>query len=750
MHLPQGNFSSADLTLPPGETSSQASAEMSVQAVARSAPIMPRRMLPVVRVMDLEIHAVTEQEAIAFVLEELAAGRGGTTITPNLDHLRRYMRDVMFKNLVAEADLVVPDGMPLLWAAKVKGTPLPQRVAGSDLILSMSKAAASAGRTIYLLGGAAGTAEGAADVLRQKYPDIKIVGYYCPPMGFENSPPEMAKMLSHLEAAKPDIIYVALGSPKQEMLIDRIRSHLPRAWWVGVGVSFSFLTGHVKRAPRWIQKLGIEWVHRMFQEPGRLVKRYLMEGIPFGCMMMADAVWQRTLRTTGMNVGTVGRSSRRPMHTFGSIGALGGASGGMSGGMSGDLSGIASSAANSERSRAGDQLAAAHVPEYAASVAFDEFGYQLLDEQSELAGTGAASNRIDPDSLSGGGQFEIANKIKQPAWAGPMRLVRDADSASPIAALPRLRSMVLLGGQVRASQFAQSIGRSVLDLPVNENNDSLLNHWLGAIRDLAKFANLENLPAQLLLSAGQERPTSQTHVDRVNLIISDDKAAYRGTAGVLRDLCKNYDDNDWVLVANAGQLLMEPLSVLAAALAHKRADVALINHIDGTPSGLMLVRCAALRVIKPIGYVDMKEQGLAQIARQFEVRVLHCRRPTGLSIRSATDYIAALRQFARGGRRDRRHAVDPLAEDFTRSFAIIEPGAGVDPDAYIHDAVILKGARVESAAAVVRSIIAPGTDGVVRRGWRVVDQVAAQGDQSLTGRGNVAKKATENVVGKVA
>ncbi len=742
MHLPQGNFSSADLTLPSGETSAQAAAT----PVTRLAPIMPRRLLPVVKVMDLEIHAVTEHEAIAFVLEELAAGRGGTTITPNLDHLRRYMRDVMFKNLVAEADLVVPDGMPLLWAAKVKGTPLPQRVAGSDLILSMSKAAASAGRSIYLLGGAAGTAEGAADVLRQKYPDIQISGYYCPPLGFENSPPEMAKMLSHLEAARPDIIYVALGSPKQEMLIDRIRAHLPRAWWVGVGVSFSFLTGHVKRAPRWIQRLGIEWVHRMFQEPGRLVKRYLMEGIPFGCLMMADAVWQRTLRTTGMNVGTAGRTSRRTIHTFGSNT------------MSGELSNIASGMMDNGTSRAGDEFVAARVPGYASAVAFDEFGYQLGNNPPEIAASDPQNHRIDPDSLSGGGQLESANKVKQSAWPGPMRLVRDADSASPIAALPRLRSMVLLGGQVRASQFVQSIGRSVLDLPVNENNDSLLNHWLGAIRDLAKFANLENLPTQLLLSAGQERPVSQLPVDRVNLVISDDKAAYRGTAGVLRDLCKNYDDNDWVLVANAGQLLMEPLSVLAAALAHKRADVALINHIDGTPSGLMLVRCAALRVIKPIGYVDMKEQGLAQIAKQFEVRVLHCRRPTGLSIRSATDYIAALRQFARGGRRDRRHAVDPLAEDFTRSFAIIEPGAGVDPDAYIHDAVILKGARVESAAAVVRSIIAPGTAGanagvsigVVRRGWRVVDQVATQGDQPFKGRENVARKSPENVVGKVA
>ncbi len=179
--------------------------------------------LPVVELLGVELHAITERAAIEHVLNELDAGRGGIVVTPNLDHLRRCTSDLNFGAMVAEADLVVADGMPLVWASRLQGTPLPERVAGSNLISTLSAAAADRQRSIYLLGGDPGTAEGAAKILTTRHPHLKIAGHYMPPMGFEQKNREMAAIIAALAAAKPDIIYVALGSPKQERLIARLR-----------------------------------------------------------------------------------------------------------------------------------------------------------------------------------------------------------------------------------------------------------------------------------------------------------------------------------------------------------------------------------------------------------------------------------------------------------------------------------------------------------------------------------------------
>lgn len=188
-----------------------------------------RSYLPVVKLRGIELHAITEHECIQYILNSLDQGRGGTVVTPNLDILRRCRRDLNFAAWVSEADIVVPDGMPLIWASRVQGTPLPQRVAGSDLITSLSLAAADRGKSIFLLGGDAGTADNAAHVLRGKAPHLKIVGTHCPPMGFEENPTAMSAMVDALTDAKPDIIWVGLGSPKQERLVNRIRDLLPQS-----------------------------------------------------------------------------------------------------------------------------------------------------------------------------------------------------------------------------------------------------------------------------------------------------------------------------------------------------------------------------------------------------------------------------------------------------------------------------------------------------------------------------------------
>ena len=251
------------------------------------------KLLNTVTLRGVHLHALTEAQCVSHVIDQLSDGQGGWVITPNLDHMRRADTDGEFRGMLLDADVVVPDGMPLIWASRLQGTPLPERVAGSSLVWSVAEAASQNNRSLYLLGGDPGAADGAAEVLIKRYPSLRIVGTDCPPIGFDKDPAQVDQIVEKLLEAKPDIVYVGLGSPKQERLIRQIRSALPHVWWMGIGISLSFIAGDVKRAPRWVQKLGMEWFHRLCQEPGRLAKRYLVHGLPFAARLLLGAMIQR-------------------------------------------------------------------------------------------------------------------------------------------------------------------------------------------------------------------------------------------------------------------------------------------------------------------------------------------------------------------------------------------------------------------------------------------------------------------------
>lgn len=246
-----------------------------------------------IRLLNMPLAQLDQAGCNALVLRRLAAGRGGWIVTANLDILRRYVFDAAFRHLVRHANVVVADGMPLVWASLLQGTPLPERVAGSDLISSLSAGAARAGRSVFLLGGDAGTAERAALALRAACPGLHVCGTWYPPLGFEHDPAHMAAMRLALRKAAPDIVYVALGCPKQERLISLLRWDFPSVWWIGVGISFSFLAGEVRRAPRWLQRAGLEWSSRLWQEPRRLGQRYLVHCLPFALVLLTSAVLAR-------------------------------------------------------------------------------------------------------------------------------------------------------------------------------------------------------------------------------------------------------------------------------------------------------------------------------------------------------------------------------------------------------------------------------------------------------------------------
>jgi N-acetylglucosaminyldiphosphoundecaprenol N-acetyl-beta-D-mannosaminyltransferase len=246
-----------------------------------------------VTLMGLPLDIYTPSTLIKRLTADSQRGRGGYVMTPNLDHLRSVTRSDHLMALALDADIRVADGMPLLWASRLQGTPLPGRVTGSDLIFSLSKALAATGRSVYLLGGNPGTADGAAEILQGHADGLWVVGTYCPPHGFERDEAELARISAALRAAKPDFVFVGLPFQKASELVATVRGSLPATWFLGLGVTFSFVCGEVRRAPLWMQRLGLEWFFRLIQEPRRLSRRYIFEGLPFALRLLWRSLLKR-------------------------------------------------------------------------------------------------------------------------------------------------------------------------------------------------------------------------------------------------------------------------------------------------------------------------------------------------------------------------------------------------------------------------------------------------------------------------
>lgn len=282
--------------------------------------------------------------------------------------------------------------------------------------------------------------------------------------------------------------------------------------------------------------------------------------------------------------------------------------------------------------------------------------------------------------------------------------------------LAQLRAMVLLGGSVRAAAFASAIERLVFQLPL-DSKSTILDSWSAAASDLAPLAE-QVVPLRVMIDKAAPPPLPITSAKTIE--IERDPFDFRGTGGVLRDLASQYAPTDFLLVANAAQILCEPLSETVSALASMGGDVSIVSHLDGTPSGLMLVRCGALNSIPKEGFVDMKEQALPAIAKDHRVTVLHRQHPTALPVRTLSDYIQALRHH-----HQRQAGLNAPASAFSEScestFCVIEEGATVDPTAKLHDSVVLRGGRVEAKSVAVQSVICPG--GILKKNEVKIDSL---------------------------
>ncbi len=189
----------------------------------------------------------------------------------------------------ADAAMVLADGMPLVWTSRLLGHPLPERVTGSDLVPALFTAVPSdRSLRVYLLGAAAGVAERAAANIARRWPAVEVVGTYSPPLGFEHDTVENAAILDRIAAARPDVLVVGLGAPKQELWVHEHRDRIAAPVALCVGATIDFLAGQVARAPAWMQTSGLEWLHRLASQPRRLARRYARDAWIFPQLVLRD------------------------------------------------------------------------------------------------------------------------------------------------------------------------------------------------------------------------------------------------------------------------------------------------------------------------------------------------------------------------------------------------------------------------------------------------------------------------------
>lgn len=243
-----------------------------------------------VRIGQVAMDRLTLQEALDAIERLVEAGAGGSVFTPNVDHLVLAEDDPEFRRAYAEASVVLVDGTPVLWATRLLRDPLPEKVSGADLVEPLLRRAAARGWRTYLLGGQPGAAREAMERLAATGPVPPVVGIDDGRVALEETPEQQA-VVARVTAARPQLLLVATGAPKQERWILRHRAALGPAVAAGIGAGLDFLAGRKRRAPAWMSRAGLEWAYRLSQEPGRLWRRYLLNDPRFLAILWRE--WRR-------------------------------------------------------------------------------------------------------------------------------------------------------------------------------------------------------------------------------------------------------------------------------------------------------------------------------------------------------------------------------------------------------------------------------------------------------------------------
>jgi N-acetylglucosaminyldiphosphoundecaprenol N-acetyl-beta-D-mannosaminyltransferase len=226
--------------------------------------------------VGVEIDNLSLQEVKHKIIEMINTGEKGYIVTPNASHVVLLQKDKEFKKAYENASLVLADGMPIIWVSRILGQPLKEKISGSDIFPLLCRVASQKDYKVFLLGAGPGIAKKASEALIKEFPNLKIVGTYSPLYNFQTNIEENKKINKIVNVAAPDILFVGLGAPKQEKWIYYNLNMLNIKIAIGVGAAFDFIAGAVKRAPKWMQKIGLEWFFRLIQEPKRMWRRYLI------------------------------------------------------------------------------------------------------------------------------------------------------------------------------------------------------------------------------------------------------------------------------------------------------------------------------------------------------------------------------------------------------------------------------------------------------------------------------------------
>ncbi|EHK2442084.1 WecB/TagA/CpsF family glycosyltransferase [Clostridium perfringens] len=227
--------------------------------------------------LNIEVDNLTMNEAIDRAEELIIKKKPSYVVTPNVDHIVKLENDKEFQEVYKNADLILTDGMPLIWISKIKGNPIKEKISGSDFFPKLCERASKKGYTLFLLGAAEGVAAKAAENLQTKYKGLNIVGTYSPSYGFEKKDDEIKEIIKMISEVKPDILAVGLGAPKQEKFLYNYKDKLNVPLSLAIGASIDFEAGNINRAPKWMQNCGLEWFYRLCKEPKRMTRRYLID-----------------------------------------------------------------------------------------------------------------------------------------------------------------------------------------------------------------------------------------------------------------------------------------------------------------------------------------------------------------------------------------------------------------------------------------------------------------------------------------
>lgn len=231
-----------------------------------------------INILGVFYDSLLRQEVIDRIEDFIHQGGKHMICTPNADHIVRVQTDVEFREIIQRSDLVVSDGMAVVYASHLLGTPLKGNVGGRLLLPALAKLSAENGYRLFLLGGSSEEiARLAVEHLQRDYPGVNIVGTYTPPFMNDFSIIENDRMITAVNLTKPDVLFVCLGTPKQEKWIAHNLSNLQVHVAIGIGAAMDMIAGKVRQPPRWVSDIGFEWLYRLIQEPRRLAKRYLVD-----------------------------------------------------------------------------------------------------------------------------------------------------------------------------------------------------------------------------------------------------------------------------------------------------------------------------------------------------------------------------------------------------------------------------------------------------------------------------------------